>query len=94
MIGTVDGKHAIIDIKTTYQYHPLYLSYQLTLYKMAYEQMTGEKIEKAYCVWLPKKDLGQLYVVSLSATTFKSSFSSSNSTSYSCPKSFLGSHTQ
>lgn len=65
MIGTVDGKHAIIDIKTTYQYHPLYLSYQLTLYKMAYEQMTGEKIEKAYCVWLPKKDLGQLYEVEL-----------------------------
>ena len=27
--------------------------------------MTGEKIEKAYCVWLPKKDLGQLYEVEL-----------------------------
>lgn len=65
MVGTVEGKHAIIDIKTTYKYSPLYLSYQLTLYKMAYEQMTGKKIEKVYCAWLPKKDLGQLYEVEL-----------------------------
>ena len=55
MIAKVNGKRSVVDIKTTSKYYPEYLSRQCTMYKMAIDQMTGEPIEDAWCIWLPKK---------------------------------------
>lgn len=55
MLAYVNGKLSVVDIKTTAKYYPEYLSRQCTMYKMAIEQMTGEKVEDAWCVHLPKK---------------------------------------
>ena len=64
MLGTVRGKKAIIDIKTTAKYDQAYLGYQLTLYKMALEQMDESlKIEEGYCLHLPKKGYANLLPV-------------------------------
>lgn len=60
MLGTVDGDQAIIDIKTTEKIHRDMLKIQLSLYAWAIEQMTGVAVPKAYVLWLPKKDLGQI----------------------------------
>lgn len=65
LLAHVDGKIAICDYKTTSKYDSTYLSYQLTLYKMAIEQTQGIKIEDAYCIWLPKKKLGTIIPVQL-----------------------------
>lgn len=63
MLGNILGNKAIIDIKTTMKYESEYLSYQLTMYKLAIEQLLKEDIQKAYCLWLPKKNLGRLIEV-------------------------------
>lgn len=65
MLGTVNGKNAIIDIKTTAKYDAKYLTYQLTLYKMALEQMVdGDlQIEEGYCLHVPKKGYASLIPV-------------------------------
>ena len=63
MVGTVNGKTAIIDIKTTAKYDQPYLSYQLTLYKMAIEQMAEIHMEEGYCLHLPKKGYANLIKV-------------------------------
>ena len=65
MLGTVHGRNSIIDIKTTAKYDSKYLSYQLTLYKMALEQMVdGDlEIEEGYCLHLPKKGYANLIAV-------------------------------
>ena len=55
MLAYIDGRLSIVDIKTTARYYPEYLSKQCTMYKMAIEQMTGQKIEDAWCIHLPKK---------------------------------------
>ena len=55
LLAMVKGKLCICDIKTTSKYYPEYLSKQCTMYKMAVEQMTGQKIEDAWCIYLPKK---------------------------------------
>jgi hypothetical protein len=61
MIGTVNGKIALIDIKTTAKFDRKYLAYQLTLYKMAMEQMDESlKIEEGYCLHVPKKGFANL----------------------------------
>ncbi len=66
MLGTVEGKRAIIDIKTTAKLHTDMLSEQLPLYAWAIENMThGLEIEKAYCLWLPKKDRGELIEINI-----------------------------
>ena len=62
MLGSVKGKPAIIDIKTTSTYDDKYLSIQLTLYRMALKE-AGIEVEKAYCMYLPKKKTGMLIQV-------------------------------
>ena len=64
MYGEVDGEPAIVDFKTTSKYYPEYLTYQLTLYKLALKATYDIDVEKAYCLWLPKKHLGNLIKVS------------------------------
>ena len=56
MIANIKGKRSLCDIKTTAELDKEYLSWQLSLYEMAY----GEKFEKFYCIWLPKGGLGKL----------------------------------
>lgn len=64
LTGTVGGIPSILDIKTTADYHQDYLRYQLTMYAMAMMQMDITlKLEKAYCLWMPKKGLGRLIPV-------------------------------
>ena len=53
--GNVNGKSAIIDIKTTYELDELYVSMQNSLYELA-----DEPVEELYCLWLPKGHLGKL----------------------------------
>lgn len=57
-----DGALCLGDIKTTSQLDKDYLSWQLSLYEMAYEytfQTEQFPFSKFYCVWLPKNDLGE-----------------------------------
>lgn len=56
LIADVDGIESLIDIKFTYKLDEEYLSWQLGMYALALEK----KFKKYYCVWLPKKNLGQL----------------------------------
>ena len=56
MIANVNGDKCLIDIKTTAQLDEEYLSWQLSLYELAY----GKKFKKLYALWLPKKGLGKL----------------------------------
>lgn len=64
--GTFDsvariGKDLVlIDYKTTNKFHKKNVTLQLNLYKIAYEWMTGKKIKKLCCVWLPKHRKGKL----------------------------------
>lgn len=53
--GYVNGKSAIIDIKTTYELDKLYVSWQNSMYELA-----DGKVEELYCLWLPKGRLGKL----------------------------------
>lgn len=59
MIAIVNGELVINDIKTTAKLDEEYLSWQLSFYKYAYENMGGQKLVKGYVTWLPKKELGQ-----------------------------------
>lgn len=56
MIAYVDEKESLIDIKFTAELDTEYLSWQLGMYALAY----GKEFENYYCLWLPKKSLGQL----------------------------------
>lgn len=56
LIANVKGIRSLCDIKFTAQLDKEYLSWQLGMYAMALD----EEFEKYYCVWLPKKELGQL----------------------------------
>ena len=56
MIGYVSRKYSLLDIKFTAELDKEYLSWQLGMYALA----KGIKFEKYYCVWLPKRKLGQL----------------------------------
>lgn len=53
--GYVNGKSAIIDIKTTYELDELYVSLQNSLY-----ELVDGKVDELYCIWLPKGKLGKL----------------------------------
>ena len=53
--GYVNGKSAIIDIKTTYGLDELYVAWQNSLYELA-----DGKVDELYCLWLPKGRLGKL----------------------------------
>lgn len=56
MEANVNNIHSLVDIKTTAELDKEYLSWQLSFYELA----IGNKFEKLYCLWLPKKELGQL----------------------------------
>lgn len=56
MIAMVDGKFSLIDIKTTAVLDRESLSWQLSLYELAY----GKKFSSLYCLWLPKGKIGKL----------------------------------
>lgn len=55
MKATVNGKTAIIDIKTTAQLDKDYVGWQNSYYELA-----DGPVEELYCLWLPKKHLGKL----------------------------------
>ena len=56
MIFELDGKRCLADIKTTAKLDKNYLSWQLSMYELAY----GEEFDRFYCIWLPKNGLGKL----------------------------------
>lgn len=56
MIAEIDGKQCLCDIKTTAKLDKEYLSWQLSMYELAY----GKKFDELYAIWLPKKDLAKL----------------------------------
>lgn len=56
MIALVKGKLCLVDIKTTAQLDRESLSWQLSLYELAY----GRKFYNLYCLWLPKGKKGKL----------------------------------
>ena len=56
MIADIDGKYSLCDIKFTAELDKEYLSWQLGMYALA----KGVKFDKYYCIWLPKRKLGQL----------------------------------
>lgn len=55
MIANIKGEKCLVDIKTTYNLDLEYLSWQLSMYALAY----GHE-GKLYAVWLPKKGNGKL----------------------------------
>ena len=56
MIADIDGKYSLCDIKFTAELDKEYLSWQLGMYALA----KGVEFDKYYCIWLPKRKLGQL----------------------------------
>lgn len=56
LIANVDGIESLCDIKFTYKCDKEYLSWQLGMYALA----LGKEFKKYYCIWLRKKQLGQL----------------------------------
>ena len=56
MIANVDGVESLIDIKFTSELDEEYLSWQLGMYALA----LGKEFKEYYCLWLPKKSLGEL----------------------------------
>src|SRR5690554_3124637 len=63
MIIEVDGEIYLNDVKTTYALNKEYLSWQLSLYKLAYENMYDKEIKGLSAIWLPKKKIGQFVKV-------------------------------
>ena len=59
MVAIVNDELVINDIKTTAKLDKEYLSWQLSFYKYAYENMGGQELVRAYATWLPKKELGE-----------------------------------
>lgn len=56
MIAEIDGQDCLCDIKTTAEVDKEYLSWQLSMYELAY----GHRFDNLYCIWLPKGGLGKL----------------------------------
>ena len=56
LIANVNGIESLCDIKFTTELDKEYLSWQLGMYQLA----KGIKYDKCYCIWLPKRELGQL----------------------------------
>lgn len=54
------GGIAIADIKTTSKIHEAYLRWQLSIYAYLFEMQNPHlKVDKLYCIWLPKKEYGE-----------------------------------
>ena len=56
MIAKIKDQLCLCDIKTTTELDKKYLSWQLSMYELAY----GKQFDKLYCIWLPKGALGKL----------------------------------
>lgn len=56
MTAILNGVEALVDIKTTYKLDLEYLSWQLSMYELAY----GKQFEKLFTIWLPKGNVGKL----------------------------------
>lgn len=56
LIANIESTRSLCDIKFTAELDKEYLSWQLGMYALA----LNETFEKYYCIWLPKKELGQL----------------------------------
>ena len=70
MIASINGYHSLCDIKTTATLDKEYLSWQLSLYELAYRYMCHTSVfEKLYAIWLPKKKYGEL--VEIKRKSFK-----------------------
>lgn len=55
----INNELCLADIKTTATFDEEYLSWQLSLYKLA----SNKEYKKLYAIWLPKKQLGKLIEV-------------------------------
>jgi len=55
MLATIEGKQALVDVKTTYNLDIEYLSWQLSMYAYAYGH-DGD----LYAIWLPKRKKGKV----------------------------------
>ena len=56
MVADINWHRCMVDIKTTAKLDEEALAWQLGMYKLAY----GKPIAKCYCLWLSKKEPGQL----------------------------------
>ena len=56
LIAEINGIESLCDIKFTAELDKEYLSWQLGMYALA----LGKEFDKYYCIWLPKRGLGQL----------------------------------
>lgn len=56
LIANVDNIESLCDIKFTAELDKEYLAWQLGMYALA----LGKEFKKYFCVWLPKRQLGQL----------------------------------
>lgn len=65
MVAKNQNKLAINDVKTTYKLQEEYLSWQLSLYKIAYEWMNKTTIDELNCIWLPKKEIGKFIPIEI-----------------------------
>lgn len=59
MVAEINGSLCLCDIKTTAELDLEYLSWQLSMYELAY----GKKFDKLIAIWLPKKGLGKIVEV-------------------------------
>lgn len=57
LIAEVKGEPAIVDYKFTYNADIEYLSWQESIYAYLFYKMTGQRISKAYALWVPKRDV-------------------------------------
>ena len=66
-VGTYDLLlgDTLADIKCTYNLDMNYLSWQLNLYRMAYEQLHDTTIKSLYAFWLPKRKKGKVAEVEM-----------------------------
>lgn len=59
-LAKIDGQTVLMDYKTTSKVHTEHLTLQLNLYRLAYENLTGERVDRLIGVWLPKTGEGKL----------------------------------
>ena len=61
MVAVIQDNLCLCDIKTTAELDKEYLSWQLSLYELAFKYMYGTpNFDKLYAIWLPKKNCGEL----------------------------------
>ncbi len=69
MIAKINECNCLCDIKTTAQLDKEYLSWQLSLYELAYMSMYHVKpFDKLYAIWLPKRGYGELVEIKRKST--------------------------